>query len=216
MESASLHLSQLKASTKGTRVPRTKLAGNFSRDNYVYNGSGNRDALKASAQLDTARSIQREALKLNIHKQTLLKQIDLAENIAKSITVLQSKAECLKEGIYQEDDLSLSQELRQSEVDLQKESASIEEQVLNILERRISEYEALVLKLADRSSRLFSLHYEAKDLVAQLADSNIDLVKRHLAVEKARIPESQIENRSLGDKKQRHDSKRLVKRSIKQ
>lgn len=216
MESASLHLSQLKASTKGTRVPRTKLASNFSRDNYVYNGSGNRDALKASAQLDTARSIQREALKLNIHKQTLLKQIDLAENIAKSITVLQSKAECLKEGIYQEDDLSLSQELRQSEVDLQKESASIEEQVLNILERRISEYEALVLKLADRSSRLFSLHYEAKDLVAQLADSNIDLVKRHLAVEKARIPESQIENRSLGDKKQRHDSKRLVKRSIKQ
>lgn len=221
MESASLHLSQLKAPAKATRdtrdvkAHRNKPAVNSLKEDHIHVGLGSKELAKVPAQPETTRNIQREALKLSLHKQTLLKQIDLAENIARSIDILQAKAECLQEHTPQEDKLSLSQELQQSEVDLQKESMSIEEQVLNVLERRVSEYEALVLKLADRSSRLFSLYYEAKDLITQLNDSNNNLIKRHLT-ERTRGPESGVETRNAGDRKTRPDARRLIRRSIKQ
>lgn len=212
MESASLHLSQLKVPAK---VPPNKRLASSSKMASAHPGSGSKDVVKGPDQLETTRAVQREALKLAMHKQTLLRQIDLAESILQSVDVLQIKIEGLGKHVLQEDELFSDLETLKSEASIQKESASIEEQVLNVLERRVSEYETLVLKLGDRSNRLVSLYYEAKDLITQLSDSNTNLIKRHIA-ESTQGPESGMEHCKLGDKRPRPDGKRAIKRSIKQ
>ena len=211
MESASLHLSQLKIPAK---AHLGKQVTNLSKVGPIRTASGSKDGEKVSAQSESARSVQREALKLTAHKQTLLRQIDLADSIVQSVGALLTKAEYLKEHALQEAGLTASQEMLQSDMDLEKESVGIEEQVLNVLERRVSEYETLVIKLTDRSSRLFALYYEAKDLITQLNSSNDSLIKRHLA-EKALSSELGTESRPSEDKRPRPDGRRTTKRTIK-
>ncbi|EFO65760.1 Hypothetical protein GLP15_2773 [Giardia lamblia P15] len=211
MESASLHLSQLKVPAK---VPLNKRLTNSSKVALAHPNSGSKD-VKVPDQPESTRTIQREALKLAVHKQTLIRQVDLAESIIQSVDILRIKLEGLRTHVFHEDELSLNSETLKYEANIQKESASIEEQVLNVLERRVSEYEALVMKLGDRSNRLVSLYYETKDLAAQLNDSNANLIKRHVA-ESTQGLESEMEHRKSGDKQPRHDGKRSVKKSIKQ